>query len=198
MIEVEQKFILSERDVEKLTEGSEFLGERTFTDIYYDSADLALGKNDMWLRERDGNWELKIPMHEIGKNVTQQYQEIEGEEKIREVFGIAPMKDFLNDITDLGYEPICNLTTVRKKFRKGKFVIDLDQVSGNDGFNYQIGEIELMVEDKNEALQAIVEIGKFAENAGLKVAPVRGKVIEYLRIKKSEHYKSLVEAGVVA
>jgi len=37
MIEVEKKFILNEQDKERLTKNADFLNERVFTDIYYDT-----------------------------------------------------------------------------------------------------------------------------------------------------------------
>lgn len=197
MIEVEQKFILSEKDIEKLIDGADFLSEKTFTDVYCDSADFSLSRNDMWLRRRGENWELKIPMHEIGKSVTMQYQEIEGEEKIREIFGIVPILDFETDIRELGYESFCKLTTTRRKYKKDGFIIDLDEVSGENDFAYKIGEIELMVESKDQMQGAIHEIANFAKKHFLETLPVRGKVLEYLQRKKPRHFEALMEAGVV-
>ena len=196
MIEVEQKFILSEKDMERLTAGADFLGEKTFTDIYYDSGEFALTKNDMWLRKRGDQFELKIPMHLEGNKTGQQYQEIEGEEKIREIFAIAPIVSFEKDIAAFSYAPFCQCMTTRRKFKRDGFIIDLDVVEYED-FGYNIGEIELMVEEKTEIPAAIEKIEIFAKENDLKIAPVRGKVIEYLKRKKPDHYKALVEAGVV-
>ncbi|HEX8974144.1 MAG TPA: CYTH domain-containing protein [Patescibacteria group bacterium] len=197
MIEVEQKFILSEYDIARLTEGAEFLGEKEFTDVYWDTDEYALTKNDMWLRNRSGQWELKIPRHQFGQGMSmQQYEEIEGEEKIREIFAIARQKDFASDIAGFGYAPFCECTTKRKKYKQGEFIIDLDNVDYGD-FNYAIGEIELMVDGKEEMNEAADRIRRFAEEKGLKSEIVRGKIIEYLFNKKPEHYQALVEAGVV-
>ena len=65
MIEVEKKFILTTEQEKSLIEGADFLGEKKFTDIYYDDEDFSLTKKDLWLRNREGRFELKIP-----KNIT--------------------------------------------------------------------------------------------------------------------------------
>ena len=197
MIEVEQKFILSEKDEQLLTRGANFLGEKTFTDIYYDTADYALGKNDIWLRRRGEKWEVKIPTGNPGKKVTRQYQEIEGEEKIRQVFDVAPKNDFISDIAEYGYAPFCECQTTRRKYAREKFIIDLDVASCGEDFSYRIGEIEMMVPSEEQAEFATEEILQFAKSLGLEALPVRGKVVEYLKRKKPDHYQALMEAGVV-
>ncbi|EKD46847.1 MAG: thiamine triphosphatase [uncultured bacterium] len=196
MIEVEKKFILSEKDIARLVEGAEFLSDHVFTDTYYDTEDLALGKNDMWLRSRNGRFDLKIPKHADGGEMSQQYQEIEGEEKIRQIFDLVQRGDFLQDISKYGYVELCNLKTTRKKYRKENFIIDLDIVEA-EGFNYTIGEIELMVENETEMPSAIKAIEEFAEGRGLESKPVNGKVREYLKRKKPEKYQALVDVGVM-
>jgi len=196
MIEVEQKFILSEDDIKCLTTDAVFISEKTFTDVYYDTAEYALTKNDMWLRKRGEGFDLKLPMREVKDSLAQQYQEIEGEDKIREIFGIPRMNDFEMDIKALGYDVFCVCTTTRKKFNKEGFGIDIDAVEYGD-FSYNIAEIELMVNEKEEISEATEKIKTFAKKNKLKIENVRGKVLEYLLRKKPEHYNALVKAGVV-
>ena len=62
-IEVEKKF--APPDMDTLSEriaslGGTTIGEKSFTDVYYDTADCALTRRDMWLRCRDDEWELKL------------------------------------------------------------------------------------------------------------------------------------------
>ena len=54
-----------------------------------------------------------------------------------------------------------------------------------------------MVNDKSEVESAIEKIMDFAKSQNLTIAPVRGKVIEYLKRTKPNHYQALVQAGVV-
>lgn len=203
MFEVEKKFKLTEDETIRLLEGAEFVGEKTFTDVYYDSCEFALTKNDMWLRKRGENFELKIPMHgAAGSSLMQQYQEIEGEQKIREIFAIAPLSDFESDISALGYEIFCICETVRRKYIKNEFTLDLDFVTfrnekGIIDFTYALAEVELLVEKKEEMPEAAERIEKFANDQGLRNDYVRGKVIEYLFRKKPKHFEALVTAGVV-
>jgi thiamine-triphosphatase len=196
MIEVEKKIQFTPEQIERLIDGAEFLGEKEIADAYYDNSSYSLSSNDMWLRCRDGNFELKLPMHQGESKLIDQYEEIENEDLIREIFAIPKLKSFVEDLSDLGHTPFCEFVTTRKKYRKGKFIIDLDFVQYSD-FDYNIGEIELMVENKNEINSAIVEIEKFAGEHGLLIGPVRGKVIEYLKRKRPDHYQMLFEAGVL-
>jgi len=197
MFEVEKKFKLSEDEEKKLLEGAEFVSEKTFTDVYFDTDEYALSKNDMWLRKRGEQFELKIPMHDSeGRKRVQRYQEIEGEEKIREIFAIAPISDFETDIGSLGYKAFCTCITTRRKFTKEGFIIDIDLVNYVD-FSYGIAEIELLVEKKDQMKKAAEKIEQFATKNGLEKIYVRGKVLEYLFRKKPEHFAALLEAGVV-
>ena len=42
MIEIERKFKLNEAEKESLLAGAIFVGEKTFTDVYYDTEDFTL------------------------------------------------------------------------------------------------------------------------------------------------------------
>lgn len=46
MIEVEKKFSLYPTDEERLTTGVEFIGEKIFTDIYYENDECSLTTSD--------------------------------------------------------------------------------------------------------------------------------------------------------
>ncbi len=196
MIEVEKKFILTEESKTFLIEGAEFINERVFTDIYYDNEDFSLTTKDIWLRAREGKWELKIPLQNLGDRVADQYEEIQDENEIRKVLKISESGDFPLVLEKSGYLPFCVCKTTRRKYKKESFTIDLDTVEFKD-FNYNIAEIELMVNDKSEVGEAVKRILDFAKNKNLTNVPVRGKVVEYLKRVKPNHYQALVEARVV-
>lgn len=196
MIEVEKKFILSKQDKERLVKDSQFLNERVFTDIYYDTEFFSLTSKDKWLRSRDGKFELKLPLHNGTDRLTDQYEELEDEHKIRETLNLYSNEKFADTLVKAGYLPFCTCKTTRRKYKKESFIIDLDVVDFQD-FTYNIGEIELMVNDKSEIENAIEKIMVFTKEQNLAIAPVRGKVIEYLRKMKPKHYQALVQAGVV-
>jgi adenylate cyclase class IV len=196
MIEVEKKFILNEQDEERLTNDAQFLNKRVFTDIYYDTENHYLTSKDRWLRSREGRFELKLPLHEGADRLADQYDELENEQEIREALDMPSNRNLADDLAKAGYLPFCTCKTSRRKYKKGPFSIDLDIVDFQN-FTYSIGEIELMVNEKSEIEGAINKIIAFAKEKDLTIAPVRGKVIEYLQRAKQNHYQTLVRAGVV-
>jgi len=197
MIEVEKKFLLSEGDEARLLAGAEFLAEKSFTDIYYDTADYSLSVKDTWLRARDGRFELKVAMYSSTGRLVDQYDELEDEVKIREALHLEAGGDFTEVMARAGYLSFCTCQTTRRKYSKNGFIIDLDSVDFGD-FTYNIGEIELMVHEKSDIDGAIEKILAFAKEHGLAMAPVRGKVREYLERKRPAHYQALVKAGIIA
>src|SRR3989339_1591923 len=196
MTEVEKKFILNKQDKERLTKRAEFLNERVFADIYYDTNNFSLTSKDKWLRSREARFELKLPLHKGAERSADQYDELEDEQKIREALNLPLNGSFADDLTKAGYVPFCICKTTRRKYKKGLFIIDLDIVDFQD-FTYNIGEIELMVNEKSEIESAVEKIIDFAKMQNLTIAPVRGKVIEYLKRAKPNHYQTLVKKKVV-
>ena len=194
MIEIEKKFILTSDQEKKLIEGAEFLGEKQFTDIYYDDADFSLTTKDIWLRERSGKYELKLPMNESLENrVSDQYRELDVEDDILAYFGVKGIlvKDFL---IQKGYRPFCEITTTRRKYKKQAFGIDLDVMD----FGYTVGEIEFMTDDESKIKEATQSIIEFAKKHSIDTdAIVRGKVAEFLRLKNPTHFQALIDAKVI-
>mmetsp|Transcript_60444 Transcript_60444/g.118462 ORF Transcript_60444/g.118462 Transcript_60444/m.118462 type:complete len:362 (+) Transcript_60444:133-1218(+) len=65
--------------------GGELLKSMVFTDVYWDSEELALTSADHFLRTRDGAWELKVPRPQNG-NSASVYEEIEGSRPVSRYF----------------------------------------------------------------------------------------------------------------
>lgn len=183
MIEVEKKFLLDGAERERLLEGAKFVSEYSFTDTYFDDKNYSLTSKDIWLRKRDGKWELKIPLHKGADRLGDQYRELDTEEEIRGLINIE------------AYSPFSTFMTIRKKYQKGDFIIDLDFVDFGD-FKYEIGEIELIVEDESKSAEALDKILNFAKENGLKITHVRGKLMEYLKRMRPDHFQKLVAANV--
>ena len=99
MIEVEKKFILNKQDKERLTKRAEFLNERVFADIYYDTNNFSLTSKDKWLRSREARFELKLPLHKGAERSADQYDELEDEQKIREALNLPLNGSFADDLT---------------------------------------------------------------------------------------------------
>ena len=197
MIEVEKKFLLSEEQEKRIIRESDFIAEKVFTDIYYDAKDFLLTKNDKWLRQRSGKWELKISLDKRAGREGDIYDEIEDEGKIREILGITIKNDMERDLIENGYSKFCICKTTRKKYRWGDYGIDIDFVDYGDGSSYGLAEIELMAKEENEVKYALQKIIELANYFSLETGYVRGKVAVYLKKKKPEHFKALVIAGVL-
>jgi|AntAceMinimDraft_16_1070373.scaffolds.fasta_scaffold02675_9 thiamine-triphosphatase len=199
MIEVEEKFIFDKGSEKKVIQGANFLGEKLLIDTYYDTKDYALTTKDTWLRNRNGNFELKVPLNEgkgINDRIVDRYDELETAEEIRKALSIPMERTLKEDLKMKGYYPFATLVTTRRKYKKGDFNIDLDIVD----FGYKIIEIELMVKDSLEMKQAVERINFFAKEKGLisRIERIiRGKLIEYIYRNDSKHYLALIEAGVV-
>lgn len=197
VIEVEKKFKLNEADRKRLTNGAKFLGERIFTDFYYDLPDYALTKADKWLRSRNGKFELKLGLVKEWRHVTR-YEELESEKEIRDHLQIPKKKSLEEDVKERGYKVFCIVKTKREKYQKGEFIIDFDDVRypEHKEFRYRLAEIELMVGDTSEMKDAEKKILAFAKEYKLNILPIRGKIFEYLHHKAPEHLALLVKAGV--
>jgi thiamine-triphosphatase len=192
-IEVEKKFILDNSDKNILISGAESIGTKIFTDIYYDNGTYDLTCNDIWLRERDGQWELKLPLKHSRTRIVDEYRELETESEIIEYFHFSKNKPLSHSLAETHYRPFASLTTKRSKYKKDGFIIDLDSMD----FGYEIAEIEKMVNTEAEIPQATERILEFAKKYDLQTGQVRGKLIEYLRRNDKKHFDALVDAGVV-
>lgn len=195
MIEVEKKFILTEKEEKSLTTGAEFLGEKTFIDIYYDDENYSLTGKDIWLRKRSDRFELKIPLNlNIKERISDQYREIENDEDILKYFNAninEPLESFL---INNKYFPFCEIKTTRRKYKKDGFNIDLDLMD----FGYKLAEIEYMISNEAEMEQATKSILEFAKSCNIDTkAIVKGKVIEYLRLNDPKHFQTLIDLEVV-
>jgi len=193
--EIEQKFEPKLESVESLTAEAEFVGEKINHDEYFDNERYSLTTRDVWLRRRNGEFQMKVPFNEDIKDRTlDRYQELEGEEAIAEYFdwdlSARSFEDYLNE----NFAPFIDFESTRQKFgHPGGFTIDIDRTD----FDYDMLEIELLVDNKEEMPEAAERIRNEAKKHGLKVGYRYGKVIELIRRQSPEHFKKLVEAGVI-
>lgn len=195
MIEVEKNFDLAPGDKEGLIRGARFLERRVLTDVYYDTSEYDLTCRDYWLRERNGRWELKVPLNSenIGERLTDQYRELENEEEIVRQLDLRPGLSFVVALKEKRIEPFVTMVTTRESFEKDGFHFDFDEMD----FGFVTFEAELMVKDVKEISLAEKRLMGLAEIYGIKSTKGRGKVIEYLARYSPRHYEALVRAGVV-
>lgn len=192
MIEVEKKFLISDKKIKKIIEVSDFVGQKELIDSYYDTKDFKLTTKDWWLRNRNGKFELKVSI-QGSKGSIDQYHEIDDEKEICQNLQINYKNSLLISLAKNKIAPFAKIASQRKKFKKDEFTIDFDITD----FGYSICEIELLVSDKSEINSAVKKIENFAKEINLENRPVRGKLIEYIYRNRPEHCRALVKAGVI-
>ena len=196
MIEVEKRFILQAGERSRLLKGAEPVSEHEINDVYFDNKDFFLTKQDKWLRNRNGEFELKVRIHKEPqhKRLVDRFNEITDEEAIRRELVLPPGKTLADDLEARGFVPFATITTIRKKYKKGDFVIDVDSVVET---GYDVGEVELLVDTEEESEDAMKRILAFAEEHGLNIEPVRGKITEFIKRNRPEHWQALIDAGII-
>ena len=165
MIEVEKHFTIGTETRKKLTElGAKLTKREEFTDVYYDTTDYKLMTSAHYVRQRNGNWQLKYAVkdrapHHGGAAALDRVQsriecnyELEDEPAIiaqlRNVLVIDEDTRLLSQLVEKGaLLPVAEFSTQREGWawpdkRMGDHVsIELDEAS----FNYAIGSVEVMV-----------------------------------------------------
>ncbi|KAG9486939.1 hypothetical protein GDO78_007024 [Eleutherodactylus coqui] len=204
-IEVERKFVPGP-EVEKslCALGAELVEEITFRDSYYDSPDLRLTLNDIWLRRREDNWELKHPPQRGARGLngaSTQYMELTSSDdiicRVSEELGVPCPRN----IESFGLNEFASFVTRRRRFQlplgensKTKVVVDLDEAD----FGFAVGEVEVLVKTQEEVEDAFKKLEEICRLLGVfRETPVQGKVSTYLKMNRAEHYRQLLEAHVI-
>ncbi len=178
MIEVEKKFQPTAEELLRLLEGTEFVGEKVLHDVYYDYPDYSLFKKDVRFRNRNGSFELKVGQK---SGVA---EEIEHEDRIKKYFNTElSLPDFISQ----NMIPFIDYSTKRKKYIKGEFTIDVDELS----YGFNLIEIELLINDESQINEAEQRIIQFAESFNIKPVSSLLKRNMYLKLVKPELYKQL-------
>lgn len=131
------------------------LGQSTFHDIYYDDRDL-LSRSGVWLRMRDGKWQMKV-----GKNVDRlnsRLQEISDHETIaQKIQSLTGQRT--PQASNFGLSPLASFRTTRHSWlADDEFTLVLDRTD----FGHTVGEVELevntTVQDNDEAEKIMTEM----------------------------------------
>lgn len=198
MIEVEKKLQLTAEEEARLLSGATFVSEKTFTDIYYDTADYKLTKEDQWLRERDGKWELKVSRDRSLDRLGDQYEEVTNDTEIVSRLNLDTQGK-LNSafLAEHGFLPFVELTTTRRKYKRGTYTIDCDEVryAGTD-LVYRLAEIEAQATDDAHREEVLTALLAFLKEQNIPVRHTRGKITVYMFAHRPAHAEALVAAGV--
>ena len=215
-IEIEVKFPYTEREEKRIKAICEYKGEKKMKDVYYeDDRNYKMTTQDIWFRQRNDAWECKIDLNLWNKircgdsskardndaHGFDNYKELDGEKEITDFFlkcgwiennrkHDENFRTFLmrNHITPFG-----EIYSARSKYSFKELNIDLD--STNFGFN--IGEIEIMVENEEQIENAQQKIKEFSTLVSVQFQTrINGKVVEYIRRNRPSHYNALITSGL--
>ncbi|XP_006006386.1 thiamine-triphosphatase [Latimeria chalumnae] len=202
-MEVERKFVLGADTEVKLHKlGAEVDSSLSFEDRYFDTSDFKLTLQDTWLRNRAGCWELKCPVNgNCQEDATTHYRELTGEDQIvshlSELLGLQDLRGCPLDelLCQASLEVFAAYVTERKGYSMpGGIHIDLDRAN----FGYQVGEIEVMVDNVEKIPEAVRKINSVAEKLGLdEKERIPGKMYTYLKRFCPLHYQALLAAHVL-
>ena len=180
MIEVEKKFQPTQEQKAKLLEGATFVSEKQVVDVYYDTSAFELAKKNMWLRNRNNTWELKVY---INDNTA---EEIINEEDILNKLNFLKYQDF-NKLLEEKLVILGKILTERKKYIKQEFILDFDETD----FGLSKLDIELQVQNENEISNAEKNILDFTNQYDMNEVKLEIKPLLYLKKMRPEIYSKI-------
>ncbi len=192
------KFKLTPKQKIDLIEDAEFISKETFTDVYYDTCDYKLSLNDTWLRSRNEDFLLKVPIQAKGCDLLKAQKNTPKKEipdviEIKKALGLKNpdvSENFRDDLNLAGYLPLYKYQNIREKYLHNQFIIDFDRATWNNNI-FEICEIEILVESEQKIPQALDQIKNFAIEKNLTIAPVEARLIEIIKIQNPDHYQKL-------
>jgi len=193
MIEVEEKFELTEGALEQIKKICQFLREEKLHNKYFDYSDNRLFLSDIWLRDRNGKLELKYPVH---KNGYFNYKEYNNPEEIFEKLNInhEKRKGWQETLKNNGLNVVIDYKDVRQKYKCEDFNIDVDITD----FGHSLFEIEVMVVNESRIKEAEERIFDFLKRYNIDTQQTpNGENVVYLKKFLPELYKKLKEKGIV-
>ncbi len=130
MIEIEKKVRLTEKHLLEISKKGKLLGEKTFTDIYYDTPEYKLTTQNIWLRERDAQFELKGAV-KVNRRVDS-YEEIVDDREILDRLQIDCNKTLHVCLKQSHIIHFCTFRTFRRQFLFDGIHVDLDRADFGD------------------------------------------------------------------
>lgn len=197
-IEVEKKVKLDPRHIEQIEEQGVFVKEVQFRDTYFDRADFYLTTQNIWLRQREHQFELKVGVKGTNGSIDR-YEEITDEQKIVTYLNLPSnfSENILDTFAHVGIVPFSSFTTQRKSYILGEFSVDIDIANFGD-LMYQVGEFELLVSSIDQVEEAEEKIRNILQQMKIDSSIIiPAKLTYYLYHKRQEHYKALINNRVI-
>jgi len=196
MIEVEKKFKLNDRWIEKIQHEGIFIGREKLYDIYYDTDKWCYTLQNMWLRKRGDFFELKVGVQKK-RGLISHYYEITDAANILQAMKLSLSSPLPAALEKHKITPFCSFKTDRRKYRLGEFTIVIDTASLDD-IIYSVGEIELLVAHESKIPEADAKIIAILDKEAIDWrTSVPGKLPFFLFHKHPMHYLALVNAQIV-
>lgn len=192
MIEIEFKLQVTSEEKEKLLAGAIFVSRKTNVDAYYDSPDFSLVAQDIWLRERNGCFELKLP-REGNDNESTSYQEIEDEQEIKKYFSIPGEENLVSGLTRIGYAKFAIFHTERESYEREGIVLDFDTTIFDDDTSnpFVMVEAEVMAADDADIVKEKESLKAKVTSFGVELKSGGGKGGEYFCRYHPEIFKTV-------
>ncbi len=190
MLEIEQQFPFSIDQLPAIQALFPLSSIKTLDETYFDTPNFSLLKNDTWLRQRNGAYELKYRKPENRGQQLEIYDEFYEINSIKQFLHV-PEELELGQWIENNLQSTIKIKTTRHTFKSAPFTIDIDLTD----FGYSVCEIEYAGEKSPEEAQA--EIIQLAQKMGLENTRVRNKGKAYIEIKYPELVNQLEELGVL-
>ena len=195
-IEVEKKVKLEDHHLAEIIKKGIFLKEKQIKDTYFDKVDFDFTIQNMWLRERDGQFELKRGIKKERESIDY-YEEIIDKESIRVHLGIHPEREFSQAILQAGIHPFCSFVTHRQCYQLGEVFIDIDKADFGD-LSYVVAEFEVLVDSIEKIEEAEEKIQELLEQMHIDASIIiPAKLTYYLYHRRSSHYQALINHKVI-
>lgn len=196
MIEVEKKIVLTPDLLEYLATHCRYSDKKMIQDTYFDTPDYRYTSQNMWLRQREGAFELKRAVVGEDRSIDR-YEEITDLKSILFALAIENHHHFSSSLVAAKIYPFASFTTLRQKYFLPDFTIDIDLADfGN--FTYHIAEVECLVEHEEEIAQAEERINDFLSQFSIDLSfKPPAKLTAYLARSRPDHFKVLQNAGVL-
>ena len=200
---------------------------KVIRDTYWDASGHALTAKDHWLRERNGDWELKSPTPETtaraaGELRVDFYDEATAWPDIVRALARAgvtlrpplpPAAPAYVCLADAGLAPFVGVESARRSYKltlAGHAVrVDIDtarfsvpggghgSAPGPAADAYEIGEVELVAARPGVAPRTAIKEA-LVELGVSADTPVRGKLLEFIFRRRQDHWRALAASGLLA
>jgi|LakMenEpi03Aug12_release.lakeMendotaPanAssembly.Ray.scaffolds.fasta_scaffold03877_21 adenylate cyclase class IV len=195
-IEIEKKVRLEPHHIQKITQKALFIKESRIQDSYFDTADYRYTVQNIWLRQREGVFELKIGIKKQNGSLDR-YEEMTDEKSILKHLGIDIFLDLPTALSQNEFSCFCHFATHRKSYQLGALKIDIDEADFGD-LHYRVAEIEVVVSNLDKVQEAEQKIAQFIKEMGIDTSiQVPAKLTYYLYFKKPKHYQILVQNQII-